>query len=137
MWKSRAGVGGARFTKVGDTPFRPPAAGCADPHRENWPEVGVPFRSAVQAAKRRMTTAVNVGIRRSQMRRTSRFSTATSVLTSATPDSTAVRRDSIPVRRDLTSFKVVSHLAGKRLDLSAELDDDVVAAVDSISRTTV
>ena len=34
------------FTAIGFYVARPPAAGCAGPHRENWPEVGVPLPAA-------------------------------------------------------------------------------------------
>ena len=32
---------------------RPPPAGCAGPHRENWPEVGVPSRPRHPASRKR------------------------------------------------------------------------------------
>ena len=45
----------------GDTRLRPPPAGCAGPHRENWPEVGVPWRPVPSA---RMAVSLPCGVMR-------------------------------------------------------------------------
>ena len=40
--------------EIGVLPVRPPAAGCAGPHRENWPEVGVPLPARHLRERRRL-----------------------------------------------------------------------------------